>query len=115
MRGMFRIGLTIAVAVAGPALAQSTPFDGTYAGVSGDTRVTNSGGKCPPAQTPSPLIVANGTAHTQSGYFQGTATPDGKVILHAKEMYYQGRLDASGTLTVTGTTSYCEYTFTWKR
>jgi hypothetical protein len=102
------------MAAAGPVLAQATAFDGTYAGVSADFRIIG-GGKCPPPQTPSPLIVANGTAHSQTGFYQGTVAADGKVVLRGKDLYYQGQIDGSGTLKATGTSSYCEYTVTWQK
>jgi hypothetical protein len=117
MHVLFRIGLTVAaMAVAAPALAQSTAFDGTYAGVSGNS-ASISGAKCPPMQAPaSLLIVANGAANSQNGFFQGTVAPDGRVTLHGKEaVSYQGQVDRSGAMKVTGSTTICSFTFTWQK
>ncbi len=50
--------VSMALLTTAPALAQTTKFDSTYAGVSGTTL----GGtvNCPPMQTPAPLIITNG-------------------------------------------------------
>src|ERR1700730_8236924 len=91
--------VSMALLTTAPALAQTTKFDGTYAGVSGKSL----GGtvNCPPVQIPAPLTITNGTAQSQTGSFQGTVGPDGNVVLHDKgSNRYQGTIDGTGSLKV---------------
>jgi hypothetical protein len=107
--------VSMALLATAPALAQTTKFDGTYAGVSGKSL---GGGQvnCPPVQTPSPLTITNGTAQSQAGNFQGTVGPDGNVVLHDKgSNRYQGTIDGTGLLKVGGGTPRCSFEFSWKK
>jgi len=107
--------VSMALLATTPALAQTTKFDGTYAGVSGTTL----GGtvNCPPMQTPTPLIITNGAAQSKApGSFQGTVGPDGSVVLHDKgNNRYQGTINATGLLKVGGGTPRCNFEFSWQK
>jgi hypothetical protein len=106
--------LSVALLTAAPALAQTTKFDGTYAGVSGQSL----GGtvNCPPVPTPAPLTITNGTIQSQSGGFQGTVGPDGNVVLHDKgSNRYQGTINGTGLLKVGGGTPRCNFEFSWQK
>jgi hypothetical protein len=115
MNSIKALCMSVALLTTLPALAQTTKFDGNYAGVSGKTL----GGtvNCPPVQTPAPLTVANGTAQSQGGgSFQGTVGADGAVVLHDKgNNRYQGTIDGTGLLKVGGGTPRCNFEFVWQK
>jgi hypothetical protein len=99
-----------------PAWAQAiSKYDGSYVGVSGNTQ----GGTihCPPSTTPAPLTISNGNiASGARGSFEGTVTPDGRVVLHSKgAARYDGTIDSSGVLKVGGTTPRCTFYFVWRK
>jgi hypothetical protein len=107
------IGLAMAVAL--PAAAQSPGnFDGTYAGL---PSTVSGGERCPQLETPTPLTVGSGNAHSANGNFTGTVGADGRVVLHTKEgTRYDGQVDATGLVKVTAvTTRGCSFTFSWKK
>jgi hypothetical protein len=115
MDGLKALSFSVVFLAAAPAVAQAPGgFDGTYAGVSSSA---GSGTvRCPELGTPSPLIVASGTARTQSGGMDGTVAPDGSVKLHSKGGdLYQGKIDGSGQLKVGGGTPRCSWTLIWQK
>ena len=94
------------------AWAQAGKFDGTYAGVS--AAVSNS--RCPTAQTPGPLTMANGSVSSASGFFTGSVDASGHVVMHTTgQSRIEGQIDAAGTLTAGGGPPSCSYTLVWQK
>jgi hypothetical protein len=120
MQKLFRISLMIsAMAIALPVFAQSTTkFDGTYAGVSGNSNESG-GTRCPPTPAPAPVTISNGTIQSSAGgAFQGTVGPDGRVVMHHSpdNLRYDGQIDGTGTLTAGGSSPRgCVYTYVWRK
>ena len=116
---LFRTSLIVsAMALALPALAQSTnKYDGTYVGVSGNSSEAG-GSRCPAVSAPAPVTISNGAIQSAAGgAFQGTVGPDGHVVLHHSpdNLRYEGQIDGSGVLTASGSSNRCLYTFSWRK
>jgi hypothetical protein len=122
-----RVFLTIAAsfALAMPVFAQApapttTAFDGTYAGVSREMKLTGAGRgrQCEPNGVPNSLAITNGVVRSlgESGA-EGVVTPQGALTIRRPDGFrIDGQIDAQGTIRGDGSgTGGCVNTFVWRK
>jgi hypothetical protein len=100
------------------AQAQTSAFDGTYAGVS--TRVskaTPEAQKCPAGGVPLPFAVANGVVKSASGRgWTGTVSPQSVVTMqNRRAMHVKAQIDPQGNVTGQYHGPQCIVDYVWRR
>jgi len=120
MFGWRKLPLTIAsFALAVPlAAAQTTTFDGHYAGASAHaTKSTPSQRKCPRESTPDSLSIANGVVHsTGHDRWAGTVSPDGSLVIrNRRHMRVSGQIDPQGTISGEYHGPACIVAYVWHK
>jgi len=114
-----KVILTIAgLALATPVAAQTSAFDGKYAGVSADvSKYRSSGERCPREHVPDLLTVMNGAVHS-AARDRWTGTVDaqgGLVIRNRRAMRVNGQIDPQGTIKGEYHGPACIVTFVWRK
>jgi hypothetical protein len=123
-----RTFLTIAaLTLTMPAVAQApapttTPFDGTYAGVSLGTSSFMQGISaarwCASTRgAPAPLTITNGVVRSQrGGSWEGSVSPQGVLVMrNARSIRVEGQIDSQGTIRAQYSGWACVASYVWQK